>query len=120
VDSGQRNGEQRRGALPETVDAFNNAAPVIGQVRPYTIDFIGWLDDFSTTGGFFDALGANGRGFISLAENLPTAASAFKRFQFKRCPGGADAQAPDGSNVLSPELRAELECEESHRAVQAP
>ena len=40
--------------------------------------------------------------------------------QFKRCPGGADAPASDGSNVLSPAERERLDCEESHRAVAGP
>jgi hypothetical protein len=40
--------------------------------------------------------------------------------QFRRCPGGADAPASDGTNVFSPEERAELQCEESDRAVAGP
>ena len=38
--------------------------------RAFTTDFLGWLDDFSTTGGGFDALGAMGRATISFAETI--------------------------------------------------
>ncbi|MGH2823409.1 MAG: hypothetical protein ACRDLY_10395, partial [Thermoleophilaceae bacterium] len=82
--------------------------------RAYTTDFLGWADDFSTTGGGFDALGAMGRGHISLAENL---GGPIRKYQYKRCPGGAEAPAADGSNVWSGERMAELQCEESARAV---
>ena len=103
-----------RGAFQETVEAFKNGAPEIGLGRAYTTDFLGWADDFSTTGGGFDALGAMGRGHISLAENL---GGPIRRNQFKRCPGAAEAPAPDGSNVWSQERMDELQCEESARAV---
>ena len=103
-----------RGAFQETVEAFKNGAPEIALGRAYTTDFLGWADDFSTTGGGFDALGAMGRGHISFAENL---GGPIREHQYKRCPGAAEAPAPDGSNVPSPELQAELQCEESARAV---
>jgi len=102
------------GAFQETVEAFKNAAPEIALGRAYTTDFLGWADDFSTTGGGFDALGAMGRGHISLAENL---GGPIRRHQYKRCPGAAEAPAADGSNVWSAERQAELQCEESARAV---
>jgi phospholipid/cholesterol/gamma-HCH transport system substrate-binding protein len=102
------------GAFQETVEAFKAGAPEIGLGRAYTTDFLGWADDFSTTGGGFDALGAMGRGHISLAENL---GGPIRQHQYKRCPGAAEAPAADGSNVLSAEQMAELQCEESARAV---
>ena len=109
-----------RGAFPETVEAFQKAGPEIGLARPYTTDFLGWFDDFSTTGGGFDALGALARSHISFAENLPAPGKPLggpsRAGQFKRCPGAAEEAAPDGSNVLSPEERQQLQCEESHRA----
>ena len=40
--------------------------------------------------------------------------------QYKRCPGAAEAPAPDGSNVWSDEEREELDCLESDRSVVAP
>lgn len=104
------------GAFPETAKAFRAATPVIALGRPYTTDFLGWLDDFSTTGGFYDALGASTRVFISLAEN--TTGGPPKRNQFHRCPGGAEVPAPDGSNVLSQADQKALGCTESDRAVR--
>ena len=107
-------------------DALPKGATEFSYARPYSTDFLGWLDDFSTTGGGFDALGAVGRGFISLAENVGftngNGAPAINagpphRFQYKRCPGGAEAPAPDGSNVLSQEEQDRLQCQDSDRAV---
>ena len=102
-----------RGAFQENVEALQRAAPEIGLGRAYTTDFLGWADDFSTTGGGFDALGAMGRGHISFAENF---GGPIRQHQYKRCPGAAEAPAADGSNVLSAELQELLQCEESARA----
>jgi phospholipid/cholesterol/gamma-HCH transport system substrate-binding protein len=102
------------GAFQETVEAFEAGAPEIALGRAYATDFLGWADDFSTTGGGFDALGAMGRGHISLAENF---GGPIRKYQYKRCPGAAEAPAADGSNVLSQERMDELQCEESARAV---
>ena len=104
------------GSFPQTTSALKAATPVIAFGRPYTTDFLGWLDDFSTTGGFYDALGASTRVFISLAEN--TTGGPPKREQFRRCPGGADVPARDGSNVLSAEEQKALNCTESDRAIR--
>jgi hypothetical protein len=110
-----------RGALPESAEAFRNGAPEIALARPYTTDFMGWFDDFSTTGGGFDALGATARATFSFYELVPPAGNPLapnplRRNQFKRCPGSAEEAAADGSNVLSAEEQAALECEESARA----
>lgn len=104
-----------RGAFPETVDALRGGAREIGFARPYTTDFLGWFDDFSTTGGGFDALGATARGFITLSPVLHPGSIATK--QYRRCPGSAEAPLPDGSNVFSEEEQQELGCTEAHRAV---
>ena len=117
-----------RGAFQESARALPQGATELSYARPYSTDFLGWLDDFSTTGGGFDALGAMGRGFISFAEtfglNNGTGAPAIlagppRKFQYKRCPGAAEAPAADGSNVLSPEERDRLHCNESDRSVGA-
>jgi phospholipid/cholesterol/gamma-HCH transport system substrate-binding protein len=105
-----------RGAFPESVEAFKKGAPEIGLARNYTPDFLGWLDDFSTTGGGFDALGATARAQINLSENIPTPLTPVRSKQYKRCPGSAEAALDDGSNVLSQEEMDELQCEESARA----
>jgi phospholipid/cholesterol/gamma-HCH transport system substrate-binding protein len=101
------------GAFQETVEAFKAGAPEIALGRAYTTDFLGWADDFSTTGGGFDALGTMGRGHISFAENL---GGPIRKYQYKRCPGAAEVPAADGSNVWSAEQMAEWQCEESARA----
>jgi phospholipid/cholesterol/gamma-HCH transport system substrate-binding protein len=106
------------GAFPETVRAFQGGTPEIALARPYTTDFMGWFDDFSQTSPGYDALGAIARGQISFAENLPLPLPGpVRQGQYKRCPGGAEAPAADGSNVLSEAERQELQCEESARAV---
>ncbi|MDQ3435464.1 MAG: MlaD family protein, partial [Actinomycetota bacterium] len=48
LDARRINGARRRGAFPESVEAFKAAAPTIAFGRAYTPDFVGWLDDFST------------------------------------------------------------------------
>ena len=113
---------ETRGALPETAAAFDNAGPTISLLRPYTTDFLGWFDDFSSTGGGFDALGAYARGQLSFSESvnctLPGTPCPVKFNQYRRCPGAAEAPASDGSNVLSEEERSRLECDEDDRAVR--
>jgi hypothetical protein len=104
-----------RGAFPETVDALKGGSKEIGFARPYTTDFLGWFDDFSTTGGGFDALGATARGFLTMSEFLHPDSLATK--QYRRCPGSAEAPAKDGSNVLSQEERDRLGCDEADRGV---
>jgi phospholipid/cholesterol/gamma-HCH transport system substrate-binding protein len=106
---------ETRGAFQETVDALRGGAGEIGFARPYTTDFVGWFDDFSTTGGGFDALGATARGMVTMSPFLHKDSLAYK--QYRRCPGSAEAPAKDGSNVLSDAEREALGCEESHRAV---
>ncbi len=106
---------ETRGAFQETVDALKGGAGEIGFARPYTTDFLGWFDDFSTTGGGFDALGATARGMVSGAPILHPDSLATK--QYRRCPGSAEAPVKDGSNVLSQAEQDALGCTEEHRAV---
>jgi phospholipid/cholesterol/gamma-HCH transport system substrate-binding protein len=106
---------ETRGAFQESVEALKGGTGEISFARPYTTDFLGWFDDFSTTGGGFDALGATARGFITMSPFLHKDSLAYK--QYRRCPGAAEAPAKDGSNVLPLEERERLGCDESHRAV---
>ena len=103
---------ETRGALVETTEAFKAGAPEIGFARPYTPDFFGWFDDFSTTGAGFDALGAMARGHIVFVENLGGTSTG----HYQRCPGSAEPALPDGSNVLSAEEQERLNCKEEDRA----
>jgi len=106
---------ETRGAFQEAVDALKGGAGEIGYARPYTTDFLGWFDDFSTTGGGFDALGATARGMVSGAPILHPDSLATK--QYRRCPGSAEAPAKDGSNVLSQAEQDALGCTEEDRGV---
>src|SRR3954447_18050148 len=110
-----------RGAFPETVDAFRGGAKEIGFARPYTPDFLGWFDDFSTTGGGFDALGAYARGQISFEEsifNKIPGQAPVRSGEYKNCPGSAEPPASDGSNVFSAQEQQELNCSESDRSMK--
>jgi hypothetical protein len=106
---------ETRGAFQESVNALKGGAGEIGFARPYTTDFLGWFDDFSTTGGGFDALGATARGFITMSEFLHP--DSLATGQYRRCPGAAEAPAKDGSNVLSQAEQEALGCTNDHRAV---
>jgi len=109
----QIHGARREGAFPETVKALNGAAPEIAFGRPYTPDFVGWMDDFSTSGAY-DALGGFSRAGVYFDEGL-AGGEPVKKGQFKRCPGGAEVVASDGSNALSASEQAALDCRDSDR-----
>jgi phospholipid/cholesterol/gamma-HCH transport system substrate-binding protein len=115
-----------RGSFPETAQALRDSAPIIAFGRPYTVDFDGWADDFSTTGSY-DALGGISRtlnvfnafdstGFIPLSDRLSNFQNTVRTNQFKRCPGASEEPAPDGSNVYSASEMQKMECLESARA----
>lgn len=120
---------QTEGAFPAAVKAFKDSAPAIAFGRPYTVDFMGWLDDFSTTGGY-DALGGISRTQVvfnaTTAENgipaiipLPKRGELYKSlvrtYQYKRCPGAAEPPAADKSNVWSADDMKALDCKEEDR-----
>jgi phospholipid/cholesterol/gamma-HCH transport system substrate-binding protein len=126
---GRRVGVGRvRGAFPETAQALKDSAPIIAFGRPYTVDFVGWFDDYVNR-GIYDALGGVARVEINVNALTPQGApidvsqqgETFKQFakigQFRRCPGAADRVAADRSNLLSAEEQRELDCTEAHRAV---
>jgi phospholipid/cholesterol/gamma-HCH transport system substrate-binding protein len=114
MDTRRINGADRRGAFPETTDALKAAAPTIAFGRPYTPDFVGWMDDFSTTGGY-DALGGFSRAWINLSEILYGAGPKTK--QYRRCPGANEEPASDGSNVFTGNAAASLDCDPNQRSV---
>jgi phospholipid/cholesterol/gamma-HCH transport system substrate-binding protein len=122
---------QTDGAFPTSVKAFKDGTPAIAFGRPYTPDFMGWFDDFSTTGSY-DALGGISRTQVvfnaTTIENgipavvpLPQRGEAYKSQmhidQYKRCPGASEAPAPDNSNVWSADDQKVLDCTEGDRAV---
>src|ERR687893_117320 len=114
MDSRRVNGAVRRGAFPEATEALNRSAPTIAFGRPYTPDFVGWMDDFSTTGGY-DALGGFSRAWINFSEILYGPGPKVR--QFRRCPGANEEPAADGSNVFTPAQAAELDCDPNQRTV---
>jgi phospholipid/cholesterol/gamma-HCH transport system substrate-binding protein len=114
LDDRRVNGATRRGAFPETTDALNSAAPTIAFGRPYTPDFVGWMDDFSTTGGY-DALGGFSRAWINLSEILYGPGPKVR--QYRRCPGANEEAAADGSNVFTGDQAAALDCDPNQRSV---
>lgn len=119
---------ERRGSFPEAAEAFRDSAPIVAQGRPYTVDFVGWMDDFSMTGAY-DALGSFSRSqtyfnVFSLSDGaiIPREdqGDVFKELakieQYKRCPGASEEAAADGSNYWTREERERLDCLEKHRA----
>jgi phospholipid/cholesterol/gamma-HCH transport system substrate-binding protein len=133
VETHERNGEDRRGAFPELAEALEDSAPVVAHGRPYTVDLLGWFDDFSTTGAY-DALGSFSRvqtfvnalslnlygGIIPREQRGEALKLLLQTEEFKRCPGASAMPAPDGSNVWSAEEQKELDCDERHRAIGPP
>lgn len=106
-----RNGAERDGALPAAAEALAGATPRVAFARPYSVDFTGWLDDFSHSGNI-DALGGFARigthvsaysfknGLIAplapalRAQELKSAAATG---QSNRCPGSVERDRGDGS-----------------------
>ncbi len=110
------NGKDRAGAFPAATQALKDGTPEIAYLRPYTVDLLGWFDDFSHS-GTYDALGAASRVGIhasaftvvdgqlqpvppELREQVFKAAAATN--QNNRCPGGGDHKSDDGSRPWKP------------------
>jgi phospholipid/cholesterol/gamma-HCH transport system substrate-binding protein len=110
------NGKKRDGAFPASTQALADAAPQVAYLRPYTVDLLGWFDDFSHS-GTYDALGASSRvgvyaSAFSLIEGQLTPVPAELRDQVfqqtaatdqrNRCPGGGDHKSDDGTRPWKP------------------
>jgi phospholipid/cholesterol/gamma-HCH transport system substrate-binding protein len=121
----QENGKTREGAFPASARALRDFAPVIGFLRPYTPDVVGWFDDFSHS-GIYDALGAASRvgvhanAFVALNGQLSPVPPELRDEAFgagatinqrNRCPGAGDQEAEDGSNPYKP--TPDFNCDES-------
>jgi phospholipid/cholesterol/gamma-HCH transport system substrate-binding protein len=119
------------GAFPTMIPALKDSAPIIAFSRPYTPELMGWFDDFSATGVLdaaggivrvnlnFNALDATGSvpSIIPLNERLQNLERGGARIkQFKRCPGGGEVRADDGSNVLTADQQKRFDCTDSDRA----
>jgi phospholipid/cholesterol/gamma-HCH transport system substrate-binding protein len=117
----ERNGAERPGAFPEMRAALEGVTPQLAFFRPYTVDLVGWFDDFSTSGGY-DALGSFSRAGLQLnaftftgaagelapvppelrADEGLAAAQGLRTGRNNRCPGSIERPAPDGSNPYIP------------------
>ncbi len=119
------NGEDREGAFPASTKALENVTPQIGYLRPYTVDLLGWFDDFSHS-GTYDALGAASRvgihasAFAVLDGQLTPVPPELRDTVFQqvaatdqrnRCPGGGDHKSDDGSRPWKP--TADYNCDPS-------
>lgn len=65
VGTAQRNGKPRPGAFPTSARSLARQTPQLAYLRPYAVDFTGWLDDFSHTGAY-DANGSFNRSAFSV------------------------------------------------------
>jgi phospholipid/cholesterol/gamma-HCH transport system substrate-binding protein len=113
----EAHGKERPGAFPASTQAFDEAAPQVGYLRPYTVDLLGWFDDFSHS-GTYDALGAASRVGIhanaftlvdGLLKPVPPELrdEVFQQVaetdQRNRCPGGGEHRSKDGSRPWKPQ-----------------
>jgi phospholipid/cholesterol/gamma-HCH transport system substrate-binding protein len=117
TQTAQRNGGDRAGALPATIKALAGLTPQLAFLRPYSVDLVGWFDDFSTSGAY-DALGNFSRAGLGLngftlgpalnALPIPPElrnallSAGVKVGRNNRCPGSIERTAPDGSNPYRP------------------
>jgi phospholipid/cholesterol/gamma-HCH transport system substrate-binding protein len=123
----EENGEKRPGAFPTSTAALKGATPELAYLRPYTVDLLGWFDDFSHS-GVYDALGAASRvgihasAFALLEGQLspvppslrdPAFQAVAETDQRNRCPGGGDHAAADGSRPFKPSPG--YNCDETQR-----
>ena len=111
-----RNGEDREGALPAAAEALASATPRIAFARPYSVDFTGWLDDFSHSGnvdamGGFARIGTHVNAFsikngvlspLSPLARTETLDDLLVTGQYNRCPGSVERDRGDGSMPWRP------------------
>lgn len=112
----ERNGAQRRGALPEAAEAFRGLTPQIAFLRPYTPDITGFFKALGQV-GIYDANGQASRAAIlpaafavGPAGLLAPVPQTLRQQQFDsiakkqrdRCPGSMERPAADGSNPWRP------------------
>jgi len=110
------NGERREGAFGASAKSLREYVPELAFLRPYSVDALGWFDDFSHS-GTYDALGASSRvalhtsAFTLLNGQLSPVPPELRSAAFEssaaldqrdRCPGSAEHAAEDGSNPWKP------------------
>jgi phospholipid/cholesterol/gamma-HCH transport system substrate-binding protein len=121
-----RNGAQRQGAFPESVQSLEDSLTNLEFFRAYTPELVGWFNDFGTS-GIYDANGGMGRisttfnTFIfSQPETNPNlfplsllpppaqtvqdqffSAAGFDLNNLKRCPGANERNPGDNSTPFT-------------------
>ncbi len=116
VRDGERNGEERPGSFPTSVESLRRSREPLAYFRPYAVDFTGWLDDFSHS-GIYDANGSASRvatsvnAFAAVGSQLKLVPPALRdelgnavtrTGQINRCPGAIERPAGDRSNPYKP------------------
>jgi phospholipid/cholesterol/gamma-HCH transport system substrate-binding protein len=110
--------------FPRTVDALQDAQPVIEYIRPYAPDLTGWFQKFGQGAAPYDAnghyariqplfnafqLGGTPGGEVLTFTQPSSPLAGLEVRQSERCPGGAMQPPPDGS---APYLdRPDFECD---------
>jgi phospholipid/cholesterol/gamma-HCH transport system substrate-binding protein len=112
----ERNGQQRPGGFETSSRSLRAQRPHIAYFRPYSVEFTGWLDDFSHS-GLYDANGSASRvatsvnAFATLGGQLRLVPEELRqvlgnavtaRGQTRRCPGAMERPSADGSNPWKP------------------
>jgi phospholipid/cholesterol/gamma-HCH transport system substrate-binding protein len=120
-------GKEWDGAFPASTKALKGGTPMLSYWRPYSVDLMGWFDDFSHS-GLYDALGGVSRAGIHASAFTLTSGQllpvppelrgeAFKAGaelnQRNRCPGAAEHPADDGSNPFKPS--GDFNCDPSEK-----
>jgi phospholipid/cholesterol/gamma-HCH transport system substrate-binding protein len=113
----ERNGKEREGAFPATAEALISATPRLAFVRPYSVDFTGWLDDFSHSGNFdalggFSRIGTHANAFTLKSGPVAAPLAPIARAddikelalvgQNNRCPGSAERDTGEGTLPFKP------------------
>jgi phospholipid/cholesterol/gamma-HCH transport system substrate-binding protein len=112
----RRNGREREGAFPAAAEALASATPRVAFARPYSVDFTGWLDDFSHSGNYdalggFARIGTHANAFSVNSAVLTPIAPALRAQSFKelaatgqnnRCPGSVERDHGEGSTPWLP------------------
>jgi phospholipid/cholesterol/gamma-HCH transport system substrate-binding protein len=123
----RRNGARRPGSFPASVQSLRRSLPQLAFFRPYTVELVGWFNDFGTS-GVYDANGGMGR--ISTTFNLftisPTTgapnlldpitpneqfANGLTQDQLAKCPGANERDPGDNSTPFTD--NGTLDCDPS-------
>jgi phospholipid/cholesterol/gamma-HCH transport system substrate-binding protein len=116
-----------------SITALQKSEPVVGFVRPYSADFVGWLRDFGQGASNYDANGHYARiqpmfNAFSFTDNpaggvlraIPSSQrlTGLDTGNLTRCPGAASQPFPDGSNVWR-DSDGKLDCDPT-QVLQGP